>query len=87
MLFRTKLRIIISSSLAIGIAFSTNACPYSLQSGESHITVKINKWTEVSTLLQLYSEECEVSILWVISKSLPGPYLLSSCVYDFVIIG
>ena len=34
-----------------------------LQNGESHITVKINKWTEVSTLLQLYSEECEVSVL------------------------
>ena len=32
----------------------------SLQNGQSHLTVKINQWTEVSTLMQLYSTEVEV---------------------------
>jgi hypothetical protein len=30
-----------------------------LQNGQSHLTVKINQWTEVSTLMQLYSTEVE----------------------------
>ena len=32
----------------------------SLQDGQSHLTVKINQWTEVSTLMQLHSTEVEV---------------------------
>ena len=39
----------------------------SLQEGQSQLTVKINQWTEVSTLVQLDSEETEVSkSLWTV---------------------
>ena len=34
----------------------------SLQEGQSQLTVKINQWTEVSTLMQLNSEDTEVAI-------------------------
>jgi hypothetical protein len=38
-----------------------------LQEGQSQLTVKINQWTEVSTLVQLDSEETEVSTsLWTV---------------------
>ena len=54
------------STLCIYTAYRTLYLLCSLQDGQSELTVKINQWTEVSTLMQLDSEDTEVSSsLWI----------------------
>lgn len=51
---------------------------HSLQSGKSHFKIKINQWTEVLTLMDLQSHECEVS-------HSSSQYVMFKQVYDVIV--
>ena len=51
-------------SLGAGIYIGVFYLMCSLQAGESHLTVRINQWTEVSTLIKLNTHDTTEVSVW-----------------------